>query len=329
MAEIARHYTNAGRAEAGIEYDKQALDIYTELGDKAGQARILQGLGSINLSARNIEESIQYYQRSLDLFVEIEDKEGEALSHAGVKLLERFGGQIAETSFEKEQSKIVLYGAMRETFSKSSDALIYAGMAGTVGSFVWISTDDYEPEDFVKPSAFRFCFLPYMVKMIKLLDFPISVGNSWSREVPSGGLEPMKLTTTILSDGETVSVPAGDFSDCLRTQIVTSEEPEDCDQDRCGVRELIYAPGVGLVKSTFVRRSGTTDIVLLANCTVRGDSADHFPLEIGNKWIYEWADEEGKFPSTDVYEVIGADNSNHYISHYHYALKQTDQANEG
>jgi RNA polymerase sigma factor (sigma-70 family) len=326
MGEIARHYSNAGNKEKAVEYEKRALDIYTELGDKAGQARILQSLGGGSLSSRSVEEAIPYYQRALDLFVEVGDKEGEASSHAGVNLLEQFGGQIAAATSQEGQSRTVFYGAVRETFSKSSDALVYIGLAGSLGAYVWIDVQIEGDKDKLKctPSPFRFCFLPYMANAIKLLDFSLSVGDSWSMDIPSGGLDPMKLTVTIQSDSEIVSVPAGKFPDCLKTKMVTTEEPEDRDENRCGEREFIYAPGVGLIKSTFVRRDGTMDIVQLAECTVSGSSEDYFPLEVGNKWFYEWADEEGGFPSTDVYEVIGIDNNGrHQVSHYHYALKQT------
>ena len=165
----------------------------------------------------------------------------------------------------------------------------------------------------------RFASMP---DRIKILDFSLSVGDSWSMNVPSGGMEPMKITFTIQSDSEKVSVPAGEFSNCLMTKIVTSDEPKDCSEDRCGIREFIYAPGVGLVKSTFIRRDGAVGIAQLVSYTLSESNKDYFPLVLGNKWVYEWADKDGVFPSTDVYQVTGIKNNNYYVSHYFYASKE-------
>jgi hypothetical protein len=191
---------------------------------------------------------------------------------------------------------------------------MYHGLSGTLGSCT--KTEEDEFKDTFAANPFR--FLP---DVMKLLDFSLSVGDSWSEYVPSGGLDPMRITVTIESDSETVSVPAGEFSGCMKTKIVTSEEPEGCSENHCGDREFIYAPGVGLVKSTFVRRDGAIAIAQLTSCTVSHGSEDYFPLTVGSKWVYEWADKEGTFPSTDVFEVIGKDDDHYYVSHYYYAVK--------
>jgi len=44
-------------------------------------------------------------------------------------------------------------------------------------------------------------------------------------------------------------------------------------------------------------------------------------LALGNKWTYEWANKEGGFSSSDIYEVTGADNTLYFVSHYYYAIK--------
>lgn len=328
MEEIARHYANSGNNEEGAKYYEQALEIYTKLGDKAGQARVLLWLGSSNLVARDVEKSIPYYQKAFDLFVETGDKEWEALSHAGVKLLDQFSEQIGGVSIEEGETKVIFYGALCETFSRSSDVLTHIKMGGTLGAYIRTSEEKDEFSDEDKPSPFRFYFLPCMTSKMKLLDFSISTGDSWSSDIPSGGLDPMKITITIQSKSETISVPAGKFTNCLKVQMVTSEEPEDCDETQCGVREFIYAPGIGLVKSTFTRRNGITDIVQLTDFTVHSKDDDYFPLDTGNKWVHEWEDESSSLlTSTDIHEVIGVDSKGYYqVSHYYCALKQANQS---
>lgn len=101
----------------------------------------------------------------------------------------------------------------------------------------------------------------------------------------------------------------------------------------CYHREFIYAPGVGLVKSTFVRRDGALGIAQLTSYSVSEGKSDYFPLALGNKWSYEWANAEGSFPSTDIYEVTGLDKDvqtaanvtgdRYYLSHYFYAFAKS------
>ena len=134
----------------------------------------------------------------------------------------------------------------------------------------------------------------------------------------------MKFTITFEGNSEAVTVPAGKFRGCLKITMGTSEEPEDSNKNLCGKRELIYAPGIGLVKSSFVRRDSAVAIAQLTSYQISGDSKSYFPLEIGNKWIYEWSDEDGKFSPTDMYEVTRMDGQNYYVSHYFYVQRKAE-----
>ncbi|MBM3241631.1 sigma-70 family RNA polymerase sigma factor, partial [Candidatus Poribacteria bacterium] len=227
--EMGRHYLNIHNKEKASEYYQRALDMFTELGDKTGQAEILYWLGSISLLERKVAEGISFYQRALDMFTEIDNKKGEAASLAGINFLKRFGKQRVE----EDQSKMFFKGAVCETFDKLPDALVYLGLSGILDSI-----RGEQPKDtFFDSGPFR-----WLPDMMKLLDFSLSAGDSWSMNVPSGGGEPMKITVTIQSDSESVTVPAGEFENCLKTKIVTSEEPKDCDFKVPGVREIRAMP---------------------------------------------------------------------------------------
>ncbi|MFC1717160.1 sigma-70 family RNA polymerase sigma factor [Candidatus Poribacteria bacterium] len=312
IGEMGRHYSNAGDREKAVEYYGRALGTYTELGDKVGQAGILMFLASQHLYARNIEESLSHYQRAYDIFQETGRNWDIVSCQAGVDLLKQFGQQIQEASFETESSEKAYYGAVCCTFRTSPDAVVYRGMSGTFGVYPAAGSEFEE----VAFNATPFHFLP----TIKLLDSSLSVGANWSEDVPSGGLDPMKLSITAESNSEAIAVPAGEFTDCLKMTMVTSEEPKDGNRNLSGRRELIYAPGIGLVKAGFVRRDGAIAIAQLTSYQISGDNESHFPLELGNRWIYEWSDADGRFPSTDVYEVARVDDRSFYVSHYFYAL---------
>lgn len=88
-----------------------------------------------------------------------------------------------------------------------------------------------------------------------------------------------------------------------------------------GIREFIYAPGIGLVKSTFIRRNGAVGTAQLTHYEILDRNGDYFPLALGNKWAYEWLDKDGVLPTTDVYEVLGEKKGKYNLSHYFLALK--------
>jgi RNA polymerase sigma-70 factor (ECF subfamily) len=314
--EMGAHYSNAGDEEKAVEYFKRALDMYTEIGDRGGRAKVLMFLGGNSLLNRNVKDGLSYYRKAHDIFKDTGRERDRVTCQAGVSLLKQFGKQIEQVSFEEGPSRVLFTGAVSETFSKSSSTVMYLGVSGSFGTYPEIEESEFKDTTF---NASPFRFLP---DVMKILDLSLSVDDNWSTEVPAGGLDPMKITVSIESDSETVSVPAGEFSNCLKTKIVTSEEPEDCVKNLCGEREFVYAPGVGLVKCTSVRRDGAVAIAQLMKYRVSEGDNDYFPLAIGNKWIYEWADKEGRFPSTDVYEVAGMGKDHYYVSHYYYALKE-------
>jgi len=322
IKESARHYSNVGEVEKATEYYRQALKMFTELEDKTGQAEVLQWFGARSIWDANadVEDGISCFRKAFDLFVELADKQSEASCRAGIDYLKHYGRQSSEISFKEGAHKIVFYGAVCETFIKSPDNVIYVGFSGTLGDRMWTEGDEFK--NTFDSGPFR-----HMPDGIKILDFSLSVGDSWSMSVPSGGKKPMKITVTIQSDSEIASVPAGKFLNCLKMKIATSDEPEDYEENRCGIWEFIYAPGVGLVKSTFIRRDRAIGIAQLVSYTLSESSKDYFPLASGNKWVYEWADKDGIFPTEDVYQVTGVKDNNYYVSHYYFASKEATIVN--
>lgn len=89
------------------------------------------------------------------------------------------------------------------------------------------------------------------------LMYPLEPGKTWEEEAQTVFLpDPVRLTlkSRIESTGETVSVPAGDFADCVKVRAEGSTRiklPES--NSRFGIvsvtYETWYAPDVGMVKS--------------------------------------------------------------------------------
>lgn len=85
--------------------------------------------------------------------------------------------------------------------------------------------------------------------MIMLAD-PFS-GMTYRQEFKQGEAEDMG---TVMAQGESVTVPSGTFSDCLRTKDWSPLEPGD-------VSFKYYAPGIGLVLESYLDGSERDELV--------------------------------------------------------------------
>ena len=135
--------------------------------------------------------------------------------HAAANLFKHAGRSPNEIPIEDGIPLFGWYcwGHVCEIFEVSSDAVIYHESIGTTqsggtrsgryGDYSWNNMDEVKNTFAATP----FRSLP---EMTKILDASFLVGDNWSMDVPCciGG-DPMKMTVTIQSDSETVSVPAG------------------------------------------------------------------------------------------------------------------------
>ncbi len=99
-----------------------------------------------------------------------------------------------------------------------------------------------------------------------ILKVPIQLGTSWENESMITFVKanyPITLKTTIVDDKETITVPAGNFYNCLK---VESKGFTEKSQLLVGtvkfIREDIcwYAPGIGLIKSVSREECSIDDI---------------------------------------------------------------------
>ena len=128
-----------------------------------------------------------------------------------------------------------------------------------------------------------------------------SVGNQWqeSFSTRSTDIPPLRcqwIGTTTVELNESVTVPAGTFSNCLllETKIEKDGEDEECDFVS-GTRWMWFALGVGLVKIRYrheFEKEVQTDIVLVNySLEEQADKNSYFSLTIGNKWEYDWSND--------------------------------------
>ena len=125
-----------------------------------------------------------------------------------------------------------------------------------------------------------------------ILRYPITVNDFWDDYGNSNGY-PVISHSTVESNYEVVTVPAGTFNNVVKTSIWL-EFPNGYDQQYYDdIVEVWYAPDVGFIKIK-AHDNGTGDFYIgeLTNFSVTSIGStfnpDYFPMDIGNTWIFEW-----------------------------------------
>jgi len=144
-----------------------------------------------------------------------------------------------------------------------------------------------------------------------LLKSPPVLNDRWNGE--DGFTYPgWRYSSTVSGLSETVSAGSQIFTNCLKiTTTITGDgvfngTPVSQEQNAFvrGVRDIWFAPGVGVVKMQYKHENGfTTTAELISSTLVNNDSSDYFPLAIGNQWTYQWINEYRSSFVTDVYTV--------------------------
>ena len=102
----------------------------------------------------------------------------------------------------------------------------------------------------------------------------------------------------VVSNRARVQTPSGIFENCLHIRY-TEKTGDKIDLKHNGIRDLFYAPNVGLAQMKFKAISGFAYTVKLSEYHVtpieNGDLCDRFlPLTVGNVWYYDTYGADGK-----------------------------------
>lgn len=71
MSYLGKVYYRLGQLEQALEYHQQALDIGREIGDRLGQALVLNDMGLVYHDLTQIVEAKTCWQQALAIFTEI------------------------------------------------------------------------------------------------------------------------------------------------------------------------------------------------------------------------------------------------------------------
>jgi len=146
--------------------------------------------------------------------------------------------------------------------------------------------------------------------MSPFLRYPIVLNNEWSSSFYSGGDSTnggifTYLNVTIESINDTVTTPAGTFTEVVKT--VGNYNPFGFSSN--GIRETKnekwFAKGVGIVKVIVYYNDSSTSIGELQSYSISTvDSEKYFPLSQNNNWTFEWDNSY-----IDTYEITYNSNA--------------------
>lgn len=302
--------SNAGEKERSRQAREQARQIFAAIGDRAGEAECLLWLGSDHFSVGEAAAAQPFFEQAQELFTGTEAHDMATVCWAALQV-------VAEAGESPGLGCLLSREATCEVLEKTATTVAFRAEPG----FSTTTTRMMRMEEGLQAGFPLF----YQVgQMRTILDLTKSVGDTWSADVFSYSFTPLKAVATVESNTETVAVPAGTFSGCLKMRLEIAESPDDpepkeLNRTNCGIKQVWFAPGVGLVRFDFDRADGVPVRVELARYHVAAGGNDYLPLAVGNRWEYQPAGVDAAYVSKNVHEVRAQAGDVFYVGHYDYA----------
>jgi len=318
LAGLGGAYARLGNMEAALEAYQRADEFASLSGNVKRQFDILNGTDW----PCPPEFVLERYERGLQMAERMGDMERQklclgsmfdfALRHQRGKWYAR--ALDAAQRYSRVVAELGDYGEI--AFGEASIDLAQALMAdpegekalnggNRLGVSVEISDEGIKilTEDGVGHSSDRpyppVCNDRFWLEDAPFLKFPVEVGEKWSH---INGYESM-VERTVESNSETVSVPAGKFDGAVRvkstfqTRTANEGSPQANEahnrrkEFRDGEKWMWFAPGAGIVKVEHHHANGKRTVIELVDYHIAEPSDTYFPLAIGNRWNYEWRNE--------------------------------------
>jgi RNA polymerase sigma factor (sigma-70 family) len=288
---------------------QKALALYTELGDTMGQGECHLSLGVGRLQASDIAAARQHITEALPLFAQSCSQDWRTVCTSLLSVLEereRLAGR-----------DILLWGAFCYVLTVLENGTVR--FTAQPGFQVTQRRDDVPDALFVSSVFWQISHLERIV-----LEAGVNPGDTRQGKAFSFSNQALQTTVTVLSRDETVSVPAGTFTNCLLTEQKTGAEKQDAGQLNagilCGTRRAWFAPGVGLVQLSVQLENGTKATLVLENFQQPGDAGESYlPLQPGAAWTYIPQTKPAGFTACEAYRVAEQDSKGRWLLE-HYAL---------
>lgn len=154
------------------------------------------------------------------------------------------------------------------------------------------------------------------------LKLPVEVGAKWRHNDGHRSI----VERIVESDSEMVDVPAGKFDRVVRvksifqTRIANEGSPQanaahNCKkQFRDGEKWMWFAPGVGIIKVEHHHINGKRTIIELTDYHLEKTGGEYLPLAIGNRWNYEWRNENGDLLFKEQHRAVSEHEGKYYLA---------------
>jgi RNA polymerase sigma-70 factor (ECF subfamily) len=284
------------------ERTERGLRLAEEIGDLESQRRGLKLMADFYLQHGEYAQALKSAQRTLPIVISFSNVEDQVFTEAEIDL--------AKSLIADPDGECAIKGGCRSLSRvqvSDSEVICKAG-----GGIIPIACDK-RPYPPIYDHAF-WADAP-------LLKLPAKKGETWSSSNHDGQVE-----RVIKSVGETVSVPAGKFDECvqvkttMRLRAANEGSPQANEIYNCskGFREgekwMWFAPGVGIVRVEHHHQNGKRTVIELTSYQIKEDSKGYFLLAIGNRWNYEWRDENSDLLFKEQNRVILEHEGQFYIA---------------
>ena len=271
----ANQLSGLGKYKETIEYFEKALAIAETLKEIPMIAELNYWIGAKYLSpnndARDIFRAKAYFEKA------VADKDELLKSNYGKCIYSLAYSAFAAMSRVKDFDKLESFHATSPNIIKTERGLKRQIHQGFAVENRW--------------TYMMFDVFGHIAHMNPFLSNEIHEGYHFETNTYTRSKAPVRSRYEVISMHERVETPAGVFEDCLHIRYMDQTEDE-INYNRVGVRDLFYAPNVGLVQIHFKALSGWEYSVKLMKYEVtpaeNGDLCDYyFPLTVGNVWYYD------------------------------------------
>lgn len=317
LMDLGSAFYNQGDDTNATDHYQQALALAQQTGDARSQARCLTSLGLGRLWG-DLGQGAALFAQALPLYEETGDLNGATYCRAMLAVAAELGPENLFVEFSAEhgfRQPIIGFYAGCDIFQAEAEKVTHPGETCYIG-YTW-------PDELAQ-SPLQISRVFWQASHLRtILDASVPVGGSWSGNAFSNTPEPLKATVTVLSDTETVTVPAGTFTHCLLTEQVTTEDgpPTEANAALRGTVRAWYAPGVGLVQTQVRHDDGLKATLQLQTYKIMAESRDFLPLAVGNRWEYGWRDLPAEHAAKEAYRVTAQEGNRWYVAHYAYAKR--------
>jgi hypothetical protein len=151
----------------------------------------------------------------------------------------------------------------------------------------------------------------YLIITRQLLKLPLVLNATWT-EPDNGSISGWTISSVVTSLSASVSAGGSVYDNCAKITttisgngILSGTPATDVESEFIrGTRDVWYAPGVGVVMMQYHHENGYTTTAELQSYSLAKPSTDYFPLDVGDKWTYQWINEYRTEYVTDEYAVV-------------------------